>query len=269
MGAGVKNTDNTFTGVLLGAIGKEITSAKTGIYGIASGERRYSLDELGNFYVGTGSDNRIDFSGIGKDKTLTIEAKNFTLKVGNDLYFSNTAEASNKPYWLRFKDKVYFETDGTTIIGGWTIENNRIENIKTEDKHFYINVNPTSGTYKAWIAAGKYDSTNKKWNWPFYVDKDGVLYASGANIEGRFTINANSTIKDNNGNDTNITTTVFTTIPGKISAAISESKTYTDNTKTTLEGTITATASKLTSEYKKAIENSEGKITDAYTTAIS
>jgi hypothetical protein len=50
----------------MGAVGNLDTtsdnvSAVTGLYGFQNGEMRFKLDENGEFYVGTGEDNHIQF----------------------------------------------------------------------------------------------------------------------------------------------------------------------------------------------------------------
>ena len=120
IGAGVKNEDNSFSGILMGAVGKQAAAATTGIYGLSNGALRFKADEKGDFYVGTGDDNEIDF----KSGNLNIAAKNFTLKINNDqneiqLYLSNKVNSKNA--WLQFKDKVYFYNNGAATIGGWSI----------------------------------------------------------------------------------------------------------------------------------------------------
>ena len=67
IGAGVKNEDNSFSGILMGAVGKQAAAATTGIYGLSNGELRFKADEKGEFYVGTGDDNRINFANSTLD----------------------------------------------------------------------------------------------------------------------------------------------------------------------------------------------------------
>jgi hypothetical protein len=123
------NAENQYTGVLMGAVGKENNSAKTGLYGFQNGELRYKLDENGDFYVGTGDNNKIEFS----DSKLTINTEKFILKAGTTLYLGSTAE-ENTNAWLRFSDKVYFRNDGTATIGGWSIKQYCIENSDTSNQ---------------------------------------------------------------------------------------------------------------------------------------
>lgn len=216
--AGKKEDDNSYTGVLMGAVG-QWGSAKSGIYGFKSGNLRYSLDENGDFYVGTGSDNRIDFSGSGENKTLTIEAANFTLKINNSegknqLYLSN--QVNENDAWLQFKDKVYFYNNGTAQIGGWNIDKNQINsttNRTIEGSSYSFKTfmqNGNAGTNAFGIGYFKDD----QWNYPFRITHEGKLYATGANIEGKININSESTL--NGTSVSKINTTTITSTPEQI-----------------------------------------------------
>lgn len=60
LGAGVKNNDNTFSGVLLGKVGTDYT-AKTGIYGYGKGVQTYGFKEDGTAFIGASGMGRIEF----------------------------------------------------------------------------------------------------------------------------------------------------------------------------------------------------------------
>lgn len=177
IGAGTKNEDNQFTGVLMGAVGK-YGAASTGLYGFQNGDLRYKLDEQGNFYVGTGDNNKIDFT----NSTLDIHAKNFKLQIENSknenqLYFSNISNTNNA--WLQFKDKIYFNSDGTATIGNWMIEKSCLASNFEED--YYTGKSGSSSiigqTYdKADIAISKSGNILLKWDTSSdkYIGKDGV-----------------------------------------------------------------------------------------------
>ena len=87
IGAGTKDKDNKYTGVLMGAIGKAGAAATTGIYGFSDGVLRYKLDEKGSFYVGTGNDNFISFNeginGRSNSEELMIKTNKFNLDTTN------------------------------------------------------------------------------------------------------------------------------------------------------------------------------------------
>ena len=74
LGAG-KKENNTFTGVLIGDLTKaEGKNEQTGLYGFKEGLRRFSFNDKGEAYIGTG-DYYIDFDS----ENLIIKVKNFEL----------------------------------------------------------------------------------------------------------------------------------------------------------------------------------------------
>lgn len=86
IGAGVVNSSNQYTGILMGALGKTRNDAKTGLYGLQNGTLRYKLDEDGAFYVGDENNNFISFNeGNGRSdlNQLVIKVKNFELDTNN------------------------------------------------------------------------------------------------------------------------------------------------------------------------------------------
>lgn len=174
IGAGTKDKDNKYTGVLMGAIGKAGATATTGLYGFNTGELRYKLDEKGNFYVGTGDDNKIDFDAVAK--IMSIKTNNFILNT-EDLIIDSTAIGDD--YAIKFKDKFYVTAKGTAKIGGWNIESNYIDCIRNGGR-IYLNASP-SGDYFIW--AGSDTNIDGK----FYIDTDGKLYAQEAEISGKIT----------------------------------------------------------------------------------
>ena len=217
IGAGTKNEDNKFTGILMGAVEK-YGAASTGLYGFQEGQLRFKADEYGDFYVGTGDDNKINF----EDGKLDINAKSFTLKINdgqnaNRLYFSNTARSygtEGKSAWLQFEDKIYFNSDGTATIGNWTVEKSCLASNLKED--YYTGKSGNSSIigqkyHKADIAISKSGNILLEWDTSSnkYIGKDeveigairvatkignnfgvtagGILYAKGVNIDGNIT----------------------------------------------------------------------------------
>lgn len=85
IGAGRKNSENQYTGVLMGAVSEAGADATTGIYGFQDGALRYKLDEYGSFYVGNNSENNecyISFNegnSRSNNNELVIKVKNFEL----------------------------------------------------------------------------------------------------------------------------------------------------------------------------------------------
>lgn len=115
LGAGRKNADNTFTGVLLGTVNEEGETSvyKTGLYGFNKGERKFSFDEDGNAFIGCKSDGKSTYFNLNtNDGTIEIQSKGFMLdEYGN----------------AKFEGKIT-ATEGT--IGGWTIGKNELKSNK-------------------------------------------------------------------------------------------------------------------------------------------
>lgn len=247
VGAGTMNTSNQFTGVFMGTVGQKtgISGATTGIYGLKNGDQVFRLTERGSFYVGNGSDQYIAFndSKTSTANTFKIVAKNFDLNTAKLKINSNgikpvSNDAKKAVIWFgdNFDDakniqtKFRLNTDGTAIIGGWSIIKNeiysetkrKINNVEYPFRTFIQNA--STGTNAFGIYYTKKVDGKDNYIYPFRITHEGKLYATGADIQGKFTINANSTIKDKEGNDINITTTVFETLPNKINAKVSETK---------------------------------------------
>ena len=201
MGAGVKNDDNTFTGVLMGAVGTEITTAKTGIYGMAQGALRYKLDEAGDFYVGTGDDNKIYFEDDGDEKSLSISSKNFILKAKGqgtistpDLYFGNKAETGTQAIF-RFKDKIQFNSNGTAKIGGWTLES---KNLSYNLTSTYYTGKSDEVKGKQYAKADMIISTSAQVILPWTEDTSGYVYTYTEDGEAKETLGIRVTTKIGN-----------------------------------------------------------------------
>jgi hypothetical protein len=96
----------------MGAVGSELEeTAATGLYGFQNGQLRYKFTENGDAYIGTGSDNQINFEG----GNLDIAAKHFSLNT-EKIYLSNTADEEN--LYVNLADAFKVSQDGTVTIGG-------------------------------------------------------------------------------------------------------------------------------------------------------
>lgn len=133
IGAGVKDDQNRFSGVFMGAVGKDTTGEKnelfTGLYGYQDGELRFKFTEKGEAYIGTGSDNCIAFNTLQGGDTasadlnrLTIRTKYFTLDTLSNngksgIYLSDMAKTiNNTEYLFRLGDKLTFDNEGNLFI---------------------------------------------------------------------------------------------------------------------------------------------------------
>ena len=149
IGAGDKDAQGRFSGVFMGAVGKETEDGVTGLYGYQDGELRFKFTEKGEAYIGTGADNCIAFNTLqggdaaGADlNRLTIRTKHFTLDT-EGVYLSNIPEQIDeaKKYLFRLgpktDPKLSFDNSGNLIIkgkitaisgqiGGWFLTNSRM-----------------------------------------------------------------------------------------------------------------------------------------------
>lgn len=171
LGAG-KKEDNGFTGVIMGDLKLAKGSVtNTGLYGFKEGSRRFSFNDKGEAYIGTG-DYCIDFDG----KDLTIKAKNFYLNANNGKLVINNREG------IKLGNKISINPDGKAKIGGYTIDENRL---------YCSGAGINNNGYGAAFWAGRNDTEDYSGNQAaFRVYHDGKLYASEANITG--IINAKS-----------------------------------------------------------------------------
>ena len=119
--AGRKNkTDNTFTGVMMGDFQAQDPDGRvidSGILGQKNGETRFKLGTDGSFYVGTGDDNKINFSSNGN---LSITSKVFNLHAEDSNYYMslNSSAVGNE--------------------GSYCIDIGK-KNTGTQDPYFYVN----------------------------------------------------------------------------------------------------------------------------------
>lgn len=159
IGAGSKNTNNQFTGVIMGDVGKDIYNAESGIYGFKDGKR-----------------------------TFSVGAKN------GDAYFNGTiyAGAGNIGDW-EINQQSYFDGNFNTRV--YTPKNNTRPGIgicsstSTGDPAFWAGYVGMGGS--PWENEGEESwNTNTK----FYVTQEGNLKAQGANIEGAINVTRGGTI---------------------------------------------------------------------------
>lgn len=72
IGAGSKGINNTFTGVLMGDIGKTMASSKTGLYGYKDGQQAFSFLVDGTATIGQAGQGALKFNG--NDGTISAES---------------------------------------------------------------------------------------------------------------------------------------------------------------------------------------------------
>jgi hypothetical protein len=83
MGAGIKNENNQFSGVIFGELKESGTKPGiTGIYGLKNNQITYKLTDDGNFYVGNKDNDYLSFDGSSfllSTKKLIVNANNFKI----------------------------------------------------------------------------------------------------------------------------------------------------------------------------------------------
>lgn len=85
MGAGVKNEDNSFSGVLMGQIGKAFEGDNIGLYGYHEGAQSFSLDVKGTATLGKSGKGQIRFDGnTGAITSGNYDENNVGMKIDLD-----------------------------------------------------------------------------------------------------------------------------------------------------------------------------------------
>ena len=184
---GRKEEGNKLTGIEMGELyqvdenGNKITYLESGLYGKQKNINMFYLTNKGAFFVGDKNTNYISFNDeiLGTKNVLKIITNNFYLSAGNQKLLIDSETG------ISLGEKLKLNIDGTATIGGWIIDSNSIYNIATIDtqnKYEFRLWNPS-------VAGGTIISCQnlitKKI--PFYVNRDGFLYASNANISGAIT----------------------------------------------------------------------------------
>lgn len=190
LGAG-KKEDNKFTGVMMGDLKLASGSVtNTGLYGFKEGSRRFSFNDKGEAYIGTG-DYYIDFDG----ENLTIKAKNFDLNANNGALVISNEEG------IKLGNKISINPDGTAKIGNWQIIENAINSTvyNSDGKECTVSLVNTSSYYHNGGTSGRasdvfviYDASNTSNPYPFSLWKDGTLNCTKANITGTITATSGS-----------------------------------------------------------------------------
>lgn len=214
LGAGKKEADNTFTGLLLGDLPEvEDNTTKTGLVGYEHGEQAYGIFDDGTMFLGKASRAQLKFDGTdgyikntGYDYGEGIKI-DFDGGVSGDKIVNTTTAQTQKPYIDMISStgaEVYISPDG---------EAHPYFQIKGEDEgkvdsllmyiskdDYYLQDNERAHGrpgLKINLKTGEFDSTgqltitgdsNSSINFGsgnFAVDGDGVLTISELNIHGK------------------------------------------------------------------------------------
>lgn len=208
--AGKKNSDNTFSGVMMGDWSQtnsdnSITST-TGIYGFSSGEQSFAFKEDGTAFIGKSGAGRIEFdgtksiiesnayqAGYGMSINLlagTIDAHSFTLSAGrdNDYNWFNPTQGADRTIFIDTNADFYPLQIGSNFYVDWN------GNVTVNSGTFTGTIQASGGYIGGWSinnsaltngsttlgADGSININNK-----FTVNSDGVLRASDVQISGQ------------------------------------------------------------------------------------
>ena len=190
LGVGEKDNNNTFTGMLMGAIGKNAQNTTYGLYGYSKSAKRFSLTENGDFYVGDGANNYLDFSN-GSFKLVTsqlnVNTNNFkidTTQPGNAAATIFSIGAPGSEILKVTRDSVY--------LAGWNVRNDRIyyesyawPSMLLSPKGVYLDY--MFQNEKIYARPWVFTSGSR-----FGITNLGDLYCSNAILSGNLKIQANS-----------------------------------------------------------------------------
>lgn len=234
IGAGKKDSNNRFSGVLLGDIGSS-TTHKTGIYGYGEGVQTYGFREDGTAFIGASGASRIEFDGSTQKGTIS-GGQNSTLKQANknDGYTMTIDLADGKLIGIQKTPHTLIGTEGNSK--GFELY---VSKITTDTNTYYKNNNnyynssngeiysePSSNLepkvdYYEYIFDAQATTYPLKIGDNFKVQWDGTLRASGAIL----------------GDDTQLEGMALNTNNVALSAYISALKILTENNKTQLSNT--------------------------------
>lgn len=188
VGAGKKNDDNSFTGVLIGTVDDvQDSSQKTGLLGYAKGVRSIFLDaETGKAEFGTKGSNQIIIDPSSGKAEIKSGNYNTSKKTGMLIDFSTPKiEFGSGNFSVNNEGKITAKGGGS--IAGWSIGDRRLTSnegavgiASIDDK-----IDGTKHGYAFW--AGNRSPASAK----FSVGYDGHLKSSSATIGG-WTINKDS-----------------------------------------------------------------------------
>lgn len=241
VGAGVKNSDNTFSGVLMGQLSKADLNQNDypiGLYGFNKGNTSFGFKVDGTAFLGKSGSGQIKFDG---NKGIISSARYDSHGTGVQLDLDGTPEKPGGIYTVKINNNEviklqpyspYFTiktSDGTHTllsiadetdrngrgIGYYLATSDFVDNTQGTGKgikidlsqglikaysgfrilaykdgaisHGWIDINSGATTYP--LSLGKTEATASA---AFRVNWDGVLYATGADIEGTLHLNSSS-----------------------------------------------------------------------------
>ena len=233
IGAGIKHTDNSFTGVVMGI--KKITAntdtVDVGLFGYHQGQQSFFLDaEDGSASFGVSGKGQIEIVP-SKDKAI-IQSGNFSTTNKTGMQIDLTTPSIK---WGNGNFSVdsngYGTLKGGGSIAGWTINDDTL----------------TGGN----VTLNKNGNLTGK-NW--YINNDGSTKF------GNLTINTSGDITANGGTFNNITVTGNSTFSGKLSGATGTFSGELSAASGTFKGTLSAATGSINSITATNLTVTSGKI---------
>lgn len=179
VGAGKKEDDNSFTGVVIGATKMEednTTSEKTGLFGFHKGERTIFLDaENGSATFGKAGRGQIIFSPNEGENDAILRSGNYKEKTSEEEGAGMQINLSAPS--IDFGNGHFSINKETGTIAGWEFNKTSL----SKDGTIFLSSENKKGNVK-----GSGDITNLRlyFNGNFAVDENGLLYAASAKIGG-------------------------------------------------------------------------------------
>lgn len=220
--AGSKNNKNEFTGIVAGDFanvtkdgGASQDTINGGILGYLEGSQSFGFLADGTAFIGRSGAGRIEFDGnqgIIKSAFAQLPQDGSHYSTGGMVIDLNATDANNNMTGALYTAKASIEPDGTLHaqgaqinghivaetgdIAGFSISNNVMRHMpQGSTTDFFIR---TSGVDENSLQVGNSDAKNDWRIWlqgdktgnvgRFGVDSKGILYATGANIEGNLEV---------------------------------------------------------------------------------
>ena len=235
IGAGVKHTDNSFTGVVMGI--KKITGSTNtdvGLFGYHQGQQSFFLDaEDGSASFGVSGKGQIEI--IPSEDKAIIQSGNFSTTNKTGMQIDLTTPSIK---WGNGNFSVdsngYGTLKGGGSIAGWTINDDTL----------------TGGN----VTLNKNGNLTGK-NW--YINNDGSTKF------GKLSINSNGDITANGGTFNNITVTGNSTFSGKLSGATGTFSGELNAASGTFKGTLSGASGTFSGELNAASGTFKGTLSAA------
>lgn len=167
VGAGIKNSNNTFSGVFMGEVEAVGSEKKTGLLGFNQGIHTFGFHTDGTAFIGPSGGGRITFDG--NEGIIESAEKNtiFNLKEGS-IYLSNSATKKSDGTDLNPSVEIILDSNGRNSGPFFQIQDSGTSNnlIKISEDDYYLQ--SVAGHTKFDLMKGSIHLSNED-----YLDPDG------------------------------------------------------------------------------------------------